>query len=105
MADEKAEQLGGTMETDNRVRDDSVPRIVHEDDMARMERIIKRQVYVIFFLILLIGAMLYEWTRWDYEDITVDSSSYGNAAYMGDGASGVINNGRCESTKASPQEP
>lgn len=87
------------------MKDDSVPRIVHESDMARLERIIKRQVYVIFFLIILIGAMVYEWTRWDYEDVTVDSSSYGNATYMGDGASGVINNGRGESTEESSQEP
>ena len=87
------------------IANDTVPRVVHESDMSRLERANKRLIAVIIFLIIVIGVMAYEWMQWDYEEITVDSRGYGNAAYMGDGASGVINNGQSQSAKEDTQEP
>lgn len=83
----------------------SVPYVVYEKTMARFERTIKRLIYVIVLLIIILGAMIYEWTQWDYSDVVVDSTGGGQAAYMGDGASGVINNGEGYSPQEDAQEP
>ena len=49
-----------------------VSYIVHESTVARMERIIKRLVFVIIVLIAVVFATnavwLYEWNQYEYED-------------------------------------
>lgn len=74
-----------------------VPYIVYEGTMARFERTIKRLIIVIIVAVVTLFvsnmAWLYAWNLYDYSDITVDSSDGSNASYMGNGASGIINNG------------
>lgn len=77
---------------------------VHERDMARWERTVRRLLIVILMLIVVIGVGLYEFMQYDYSEITVDSQDGSNAAYMGDGASGVINNGASGSQEESKAE-
>lgn len=72
-----------------------VSYIVYEGTMARFERIIRRLIVVILILLGIIAFGIYEWTRYDYSDVLVDSDDGGNANYIG--ASGVINNGESES--------
>ena len=80
-----------------RADDNRVPFIVYEGTIARFERTIKRLLILVGITILLLFASnaiwLYEWNQYEYTDVTVDSTDGSNAAYMGDGASGVINNG------------
>ena len=101
-----------TVSVSNEMREDiqllkeqSVPYVVFEKTMARFERTVKRLIYVIVLLILIIGAMVYEWTQWDYSDVYLDSEGSGQAAYMGDGASGVISNGESNSPKTETKKP
>ena len=79
------------------VNDNCVPFIVYEGTIARFERTIKRLLILVGITILLLFASnaiwIYEWNQYEYTDVTVDSTDGSNAAYMGDGASGVINNG------------
>ncbi len=75
--------------------DKDVSYIVYEGTMARLERIIRRLIVVILILLGIIAFGIYEWTRYDYSDVLVDSEDGGNANYIG--ANGVINNGESES--------
>lgn len=83
-----------------------VPYIVHEGTVARFERTIKRLIIVIIVTVVVLFASnmawLYAWNLYDYSDIVVDSQDGGNANYIG--TSGIINNGKGSSQKASPQE-
>lgn len=86
------QRLGGLMEIKDEERMAMIPLIAHELAMARLERIIKRMVAIIILLVGIIAFGVYEWTQFDYADITVDSRDLGNANYLGAGTSGVINN-------------
>ena len=81
---------------------ESVPFIVYEGTVARFERTIRRLIILVGITILLLFASnaiwIYEWNQYDYESVTVDSESNGNANYIG--ASGVIHNGEGGSEKA-----
>lgn len=50
----------------------SVPYVVHEGDMSRMERTIKRLTIIIYIALALLfasnGIWLYEWCQYDYVD-------------------------------------
>jgi hypothetical protein len=76
-----------------------VPYIVYESEAARHERTVKRLLTALLITILLmVGtnlAWLYVWNQYDFstEEITIDTQDEGSTAYMGAGASGVINNG------------
>ena len=88
--------------------DKDVPYIVYEGTMARFERTIKRLIIALAITIVLLCASnfywAYFWSQCDFSDITVDSQDGGNAAYMGDGASGVINNVESGSQETKGQE-
>lgn len=90
------------------MEDKNVPYIVYEDTMARFERTIKRLIYIVIITIVLLFATnavwLYEWNQYDYSDVVVDGQTGGNAAYMGAGASGVINNGESSSQKQNEEK-
>lgn len=73
-----------------------VPYIVHEGIVVKLERIIHRLIIVIIILLAMIAYGFYEFTSYDYSDVTLDSQGGGNANYMGAGASGVISNGESE---------
>lgn len=73
-----------------------VPYIVHEGIVVKLERIIQRLIIVIIILLGIIAYGFYEFTSYDYSDVTLDSQGGGNANYMGAGASGVISNGESE---------
>ena len=70
-----------------------VPYIVHEGTVVKLVQIIHRLIIVIVILLAMIAYGFYEFTSYDYSDVTVDSQGGGNANYMGAGASGVISNG------------
>ncbi len=80
------------MEIKDEERMATIPLIAHELAMARLERIIRNLIAVIILLIGIIAFGVYEWTQYDYSDITVDSQNLGNANYLEAGTSGVINN-------------
>lgn len=83
----------------------SVPYVVHESTVARMERIIKRQwIALIVAIVLIFGSnaiWIYCWMQYDYtsttEEIIVeqDAKDGGNANYIGN--DGDIVNGISES--------
>lgn len=82
----------------------TMPVFVHEYACARLERIIKMLVLVMLVLCGIIAYQVYEMYSYDYSDITVDSMDGSNAAYMGDGASGIINNGQSSGQKENEKE-
>ena len=88
--------------------DKDVPYIVYEGTIARFERILKRLIIAyIITMILFIGYIAYDKytdTLYDYSTVGVNSEDGGNAAYMGDFASGVINNGESDSSKEKIEE-
>ena len=88
----------------NSFDDNRVPFIVYEGTIARFERTIRRLIILVGITILLLFASnaiwIYEWNQYEYTNVTVDSQDGSNAAYMGDGSSGVINNGESGSSKA-----
>lgn len=73
----------------------TIPYLVYESTMARMDRNIKRLIIALVICIIVIFASnaywLYAWIQYDYsgEEITVDSSD-GIANYIG-GSGGIIN--------------
>lgn len=73
----------------------TIPYLVYESTMARMDRNIKRLIIALIICIIMIFASnaywLYAWMQYDYsgEEITVDSSD-GIANYIG-GSGGIIN--------------
>ncbi len=73
-----------------------VPYIVYEGTVVKFMSIIQKLVIIIIILLGIIAYGFYEFTSYDYSDVTVDSQDGGNANYMGAGASGVISNGESE---------
>ena len=74
-----------------------VPYMVHEEDIARFERTVKRVVIALIICIFAVVASniawLYVWNQYDYvadETVTVDGEN-GNANFVRNG--GVITNG------------
>lgn len=82
----------------------TMPVFVHEYDCARLERIIKMLILIIILLCGYIAYDKYQDSLYDYSDITVDSMDGSNASYMGDGASGIINNGQSGSQEEDQKE-
>ena len=68
---------------------ESVPYIVHEASMARMERQIKRLWIAVIVAVALLFASnalwLWAWNSFEYysEEVTIDSQDGGNANYIG----------------------
>ena len=89
---------------------ESVPYIVHESSMARMERQIKRGWIALIVAVCLLfasnAAWLYAWMQYDYtsEEIIVeqDAQDGGNANYIGN--DGDIVNGLPESDNTQTNE-
>ena len=89
---------------------ESVPYIVHESSMARMERQVKRGwIALIVAICLLLAsnvAWLYAWMQYDYtsEEVIVDvnSDDGGNANYIGN--DGDIVNGESDRTEEETDE-
>lgn len=79
----------------------SVPYVVHEGILSRMERSNKRMLIALIIAVTLLFASnalwLYEWTQYDYcgdttsQDVTLESKD-GIANYIGN--NGDINNGK-----------
>ena len=74
----------------------NVPYIVYEGTMARFERTIKRLTVIIIVSLLLLfvtnALWIYEWTMYDYSEVTVDSNDGGNANFLQAGSNGEITN-------------
>lgn len=87
---------------------ESVPYIVHESSMARMERQVKRGWIALIVAVCLLfasnAACLYAWMQYDYtsEEIIVDvnSDDGGNANYIGN--DGDIVNGESNRAEENP---
>lgn len=73
----------------------SVPYVVHESAVARMERIIKRQWIALIVAICMIvccnALWLYAWMQYDYESYEITADGDSNANYIGE--DGNIYNG------------
>lgn len=82
----------------------SVPYVVHEGILSRMERSNKRMLIALILAVVLLFASnaiwLYEWTQYDYcgdttsQDVTLESKD-GIANYIGN--NGDISNGKDQS--------
>ena len=89
---------------------ESVPYIVHESSMARMERQVKRGWIALIVAVCLLfasnAAWLYAWMQYDYtsEEVIVDvnSDDGGNANYIGN--DGDIVNGESDRTEEKTDE-
>ena len=89
---------------------ESVPYIVHESSMARMERQVKRGWIALIVVVALLfasnAAWLYAWMQYDYtsEEVIVDvnSDDGGNANYIGN--DGDIVNGESDRTEEETDE-
>lgn len=89
---------------------ESVPYIVHESSMARMERQVKRGWIALIVAVVLLfasnAAWLYAWMQYDYtsEEVIVDvnSDDGGNANYIGN--DGDIVNGESDRTEKETDE-
>lgn len=77
------------------MNDHMIPYIAFEAEQARNERHIRRLWIALIITIILIALTnaiwIYEWTRYDYSDIEVDSGDNGVANYIG--RDGDITNG------------
>ena len=66
---------------------ESVPYIVHESSMARMERQIKRGWIALIVAVCLLfvsnAAWLWAWMQYDYESYEITSDGDSNANYIG----------------------
>lgn len=93
---------------EERIKERPVPFLVHDYEMARWERILKRIITVFTIITLalcaIIALLLYDRMSYDYSEVLVDAGE-GNAAYMGDYANGVINNGENSSQKKETEKP
>ena len=95
------------MEEKNHVSAAVVPYIVYESSMARSERHIRRLLWTLLVVVILLAATnlawMYMWSGYDYEDesVTVKSGD-GIANYIGD--RGDITNGidYCQETEMDP---
>ena len=86
---------------------ESVPYIVHESSMARMERQIKRLwialIFSIVFIFASIATFTYAWLQYDYESYEITSDGDSNANYIGQDGN-IYNGGIGESEETNPQE-
>ena len=85
-----------------------IPYVAYEKTNSRWERILKT-VLIVFavYIALSLGTIIYlvnMWTNCEVTDVTVDGQDGGNAAYMGDYASGVINNGEGGSSESETEK-
>ena len=66
---------------------ESVPYIVHESSMARMERQIKRGWIALIVAVCLLfasnAAWLWAWMQYDYESYEITADGDSNANYIG----------------------
>ncbi len=92
------------MEIKDEERMATIPLIAHQLDMSRLMKIIRWLVIIIVMQAIVIGVGVYEFMSYDYADITVDGKDGSNAAYMGDGASGTINNGQSSGQEEGQEE-
>lgn len=64
-----------------------VPYVVHESDMNKLERIIKRQWIALILAVIMILASnamwLYAWSQYDYESYEITADGDSNANYIG----------------------
>lgn len=90
---------------------ESVPYIVHESSMARMERQVKRGWIALIVAVCLLfasnAAWLWCWMQYDYssesyEEVVVDAQDGGNANYIGQ--DGNIYNGEDNSAEDYEEE-
>ena len=89
---------------------ESVPYIVHESSMARMERQVKRSWIALIVAVCLLfasnAAWLYAWMQYDYSSeetiVDVNSDDGGNANYIGN--DGDIVNGESDRTEEKTDE-
>ena len=87
---------------ENRQNVEPVPYIVHEADMARQERTIKRLVIMLIVILALwfstIGVFVWYLNQYDFEnyDVKVSTDGGGDANYIGN--DGDIYNGTGYST-------
>ena len=83
--------------------DERIPYIVFEGEQTRHELTVKRLIIALIVSIALLFASNMAWlwffNQFDYESdmVTVNSQEEGNASYVG--GSGVIDNGRSESSE------
>ena len=86
---------------------ESVPYIVHESSMARMERQIKRLwISLIVAVVLLFASsaiFAYAWLQYDYGSYEITSDGDSNANYIGQDGN-IYNGGIGESEETNPQE-
>lgn len=88
----------------------SVPYVVHEAEVSRQERQIKRMWIALIIawmvVLLIVGIFTYERLQYDYtgtyEEIIVDAEDDGNANYIGQ--DGNIYNGEDNSKENDTQE-
>lgn len=92
----------------------NVPFIVHETEMNRAERQIKRLWTAIFILFIgLMASILFNhlnnqmwrayWSQYDFESYELTTDNGGNANFIGN--DGDIYNGESNSKEENPQEP
>ena len=82
----------------------TIPYIAYESAQARSERVVKRLITALIFVIVLMFATnaiwVYEWMSYDYvvgDEITLDSGNNGNANYIGNNGE-ITNNGNDNSS-------
>ena len=86
---------------------ESVPYIVHESSMARMERQVKRGWIALIVAVCLLfasnAAWLYAWMQYDYESYEITADGDSNANYIGQDGN-IYNGGIGESEETNPEE-
>ena len=86
---------------------ESVPYIVHESSMARMERQVKRGWIALIVAVCLLfasnAAWLCAWMQYDYESYEITADGDSNANYIGQDGS-IYNGGIGESEETNPEE-
>ncbi len=85
----------------------SVPYVVHESTVARMERIIKRQwIALIVAICMIVGCnalWLYAWMQYDYESYEITADGDSNANYIGEDGN-IYNGGFNQSEETETKE-
>lgn len=86
---------------------ESVPYIVHESSMARMERQVKRGWIALIVAVCLLfasnAAWLCAWMQYDYESYEITADGDSNANYIGQDGN-IYNGGIGESEETNPEE-
>lgn len=100
------------MEIKDEERMATIPVIVHELDMAKLEqtheasmnKLERANRRLLAIIVLLLGLIAYLFFGFDYATIDINSQDGGNANYLQAGSSGVIHNAEDSGKKTSPQE-